>query len=355
MGYQLVVGFDAPFTRARPPGHRFRGITCHHWGDPATKPTFEGTVAWLTRDGATASVHYVAEGGRVAILADPATDLCWHAGDGADGPGNTYEIAIEVNPRWSDADYATTAELIRNIRRIHGDLPLNPHKRWTATQCPGAGDLQRLDRIARAGDNMIFTRHPVNNPSISQLFGINPTRDLPATHPTIQAYGNYQPWGHDGIDYACPEGTLVYSPGPGVIEYAGWGQDMPAHVAAKWGFIAGPGGWPSGIITLINHNGTIGSYLAHKSRSDYDNRVGQWIPAGTVIGLSGNTGRSGGPHVHWSAVRFPVDYLDGLYSRVNPLDYFATVTSIPVAPGATGDPATTERKLLIPGVPGLYA
>lgn len=189
----------------------------------------------------------------------------------------------------------------------------------------------------------VFHRHPVNNPVISQLYGVNPTRNLPATHPTIQAYGNYQPWGHDGIDYACPEGTPVYTPGPGVIEYAGWGQDMPAAVAAKWGFIAGPGGWPSGIITLINH-GSTGSYLAHKLRSDYDHKVGQWIPADTIIGLSGNTGRSGGPHVHWSAVRFPVNYSDGLYSRVNPLDHFATVTQVPVRPGGTGDPATTDTK-----------
>jgi hypothetical protein len=277
------------------------------------------------------------------MLANPATKLCWHAGDGATGPGNTYEIAIEVNPRWSDGDYQTTAELIRNIRRVHGDLPLNPHRKWTTTQCPGVGDLQRLDRLARAsgGTMDIFTRHPVDNPTISQLFGVNPTRDLPATHPTIQAYGNYQPYGHDGIDYACAEGSPVYAPGPGVVEYAGWGQDMPANVAAKWAFIAGPGGWPSGIITLINHNGVIGSYLAHKNRSDFDHKVGQWIPAGTVVGASGNTGRSGGPHVHWSVVRFPVNYSDGLYSRVNPLDYFATVTNTPVAPGATG--ATTTQ------------
>lgn len=338
MVYELVVGHDSPFTHARPVGHTYAGVTIHHWDDPAKGPTFEGTVAWLTRPAANASAHFVVEAGRVAVLADPAIQLTWHAGDGQNGPGNTTQISIEVNPRWSDEDYLTVAELVRELRRIHGDLPLYPHRHWTITACPGIADLERIDRLARAGDTMIFDRHPVNNPSISQLFGVGATRNNP--HPV---YGDYQPYGHDGIDYACPTGTLVYSPGPGVIEYAGWGQDMPAHVAAKWGFVAGPNGWPSGIITLINHNGSIGSYLAHKSRSDYDNRVGQWIPAGTVIGLSGNTGRSGGPHVHWSAVRFPVNYLDGHYSRVNPLDYFTKVTNIPVAPGATGDPATGTK------------
>lgn len=189
----------------------------------------------------------------------------------------------------------------------------------------------------------VLVRLPVDNPSISQPFGVNPTKYLPANHPTILAYGYYQNYGHDGIDFACPIGTPVYAAGDGVIDFSGWGQDMPKAVCDKWGFIYGPGSESSGIITLIDHGG-FGTYSAHKSRSDWDNRVGQRITAGQLTGLSGNTGRSGGPHVHWSVVVFPLDYLDGLYSRRNPLGFYqGTPVTIPIAPGATGSSSTTEE------------
>jgi murein DD-endopeptidase MepM/ murein hydrolase activator NlpD len=281
------------------------------------------------------------------MLTNPATKLCWHAGDGATGLGNTYEIAIEVNPRWSDGDYQTTAELIRDIRKVHGDLPLNPHRKWTTTQCPGVGDLTRLDRLARAGGTtMVFTRHPVDS-YISQPWGANKTGGItPDPNGTdmqrlVYEYGNYQPYGHDGIDYGCPIGTPVYAPGPGVIEWSGWGQDMPQHIALKYGFVYGPGGWPSGILVCMRmDNSDIGCYMAHLSESYYE--PGQWVNDDIIVGLSGNSGRSGGPHCHFSAIRFPVNYSDGLYSRVNPLPLFSSVTQVQIRPGGTGDPATVE-------------
>lgn len=208
----------------------------------------------------------------------------------------------------------------------------------------------------------VFVRHPVNNPVITQSWGVNktggvnPDQNGSPVQQLVFNYGNYQPEGHDGIDYGCPIGTPVYAPGDAVVDYAGWGQDMPAHIAIKYGFIFGPDGWPSGIVTCLDHGG-LGSYMAHKSESYMDARVGQRIAAGTLIGLSGNTGRSGGPHVHFSAIRFPVNYYDPLYSRVNPLSYFSVVTTVPIRPGGTGDPAT-GRKLLFPGpdpITDLYA
>ena len=202
----------------------------------------------------------------------------------------------------------------------------------------------------------MFSRHPVDNPVITQSWGVNrtggvtPNQNGTAVQQLVFNYGNYQPHGHDGIDYGCPIGTPVYAPGPGVIEYSGWGQDMPEHIAVKYGFVYGPGGWPSGILVCIDHGG-IGSYVAHLSASYYE--AGQRVNAGTLIGLSGTTGRSGGPHVHFSAIRFPVNYADGLYSRVNPLPLFSTITNVPIRPGPTGDPATPNMQewYLMPDIP----
>jgi N-acetylmuramoyl-L-alanine amidase len=151
MAYESITEHTATFSHPRPAGHRYVGIAIHWWGDPAQRPTFDGTIQYLVYGGArnSASVHYVAEAGRVACLLDPDTDLSWGQGDGANGYGNNFFISIECNPRASDGDYATVAELIAELRETYGPLVLKPHRDFTSTACPGVWDLGRLDRLAR--------------------------------------------------------------------------------------------------------------------------------------------------------------------------------------------------------------
>lgn len=120
-----------------------RFIVIHHWGSRGQK--FDNVVSWLCNPRANVSAHYVAEGGRVARLVDESRSA-WHAGSRA---GNHGGIGIECRPEATDADYATVAALVRNIRERRGDLPLRPHSAFTSTACPGAWDLDRLDREAR--------------------------------------------------------------------------------------------------------------------------------------------------------------------------------------------------------------
>jgi N-acetylmuramoyl-L-alanine amidase CwlA len=130
-----------------------KGITIHWWGDPAHRPTFDGIVNVLLERGRqqSASVHFVAEAGRVACLVSPTVNS-WGNGDGAVGWGNLNTITIECNPRCTAADRETVAELIAFLRRTYNvnPLPLFPHKRWTNTQCPGVWEqwLPWLDKRA---------------------------------------------------------------------------------------------------------------------------------------------------------------------------------------------------------------
>ena len=121
-------------------------IAIHWWGDPNTNPSFEGVVSVLRNPARQASSHYVATGTgrRVAHLVEEK-HTSW-----ATNSANPFTISIECDPRCRAEDYDVVAELIANIRKRHGNLPLVPHKLYSATQCPGNYDLARLDREARA-------------------------------------------------------------------------------------------------------------------------------------------------------------------------------------------------------------
>ncbi|WP_054953095.1 peptidoglycan DD-metalloendopeptidase family protein [Flaviflexus massiliensis] len=106
-------------------------------------------------------------------------------------------------------------------------------------------------------------------------------------------------WGgmHAGVDFAVPTGTPIRAWRPGVVTGAGWNT------------LAGR----TGIGVLLAHAGGFGSYYGHLSRAMVNR--GQTVQAGQLIGLSGNTGRSTGPHLHFEISR------GGPQRPVNPLPY----------------------------------
>ena len=97
-------------------------------------------------------------------------------------------------------------------------------------------------------------------------------------------YGNRQsPWSndrefHSGIDIRADRGTVVNAPAAGTVIHAGPAQDY-------------------GIAVIVDHGQNIRSLYGHLSKTSV--QVGQRVERGTVLGLSGNTGRSSGPHLHY--------------------------------------------------------
>lgn len=131
-------------------------IWIHHWGSDGQ--THDGILDWFCDNpGVQTSAHFVVSAGRVNCIVS-TVDVAWHAGEWG---VNLVSIGIECRPEATDADYQTVAELISYLRGMYGDLPLRPHniKRqgtdggWGSayTDCPGRYDLNRLDRMARAG------------------------------------------------------------------------------------------------------------------------------------------------------------------------------------------------------------
>jgi murein DD-endopeptidase MepM/ murein hydrolase activator NlpD len=83
---------------------------------------------------------------------------------------------------------------------------------------------------------------------------------------------------HRGYDIAVPEGTPVYPVQKGIVYYAGPYKGYGNLVAVKHG---------NGMLTLYGHNDTVKV------------ATGDRVDSNTIIALSGNTGRSTGPHVHF--------------------------------------------------------
>ncbi len=87
---------------------------------------------------------------------------------------------------------------------------------------------------------------------------------------------------HFGIDIAVPGGTPVRASGGGTVEEAGSDPEY-------------------GLFVLLGHPGGYQSMYGHASRVLIS--VGDRVEAGQVIALSGNTGRSTAPHLHFEVRR----------------------------------------------------
>jgi len=118
---------------------------------------------------------------------------------------------------------------------------------------------------------------PVSNIIITQEFGGSA---FAKTNPGI--YG--RPF-HPGTDFGVPIGTKVMSAAPGKIIGTGNTDAFPGCVAwGKW--------------VVVEHTNGLTSLYAHLSSISV--AVGQEVTTGQTIALSGNTGFSTGPHLHFT-------------------------------------------------------
>lgn len=101
-------------------------------------------------------------------------------------------------------------------------------------------------------------------------------------------------WGrnHNGIDFAVPLNTEVQTVTGGTVTFTGYDAD-------------GYGNY----IRVADYNGNIHTY-AHLN--SITTAPGETVNPGEVIGLSGNTGRSTGAHVHYEVRDYSGAVLDGM-------------------------------------------
>lgn len=116
---------------------------------------------------------------------------------------------------------------------------------------------------------------PLDRITITQQFG---GTQFAQTNPGV--YG--RPF-HNGVDFGVPTGTQVKSVLSGTVQATGNTDAFPGCVSwGKW--------------VLVKHNNGLTSLYAHLSSILVD--PGETVETGGLLGLSGNTGYSTGPHLH---------------------------------------------------------
>lgn len=108
---------------------------------------------------------------------------------------------------------------------------------------------------------------------------------------------------HGALDYGVPIGTEVYAAAEGVVLIAGWSN-------------SGYGNY-----VCLQHSNGMRTYYGHGNGTFYV-KPGDVVARGQLIMLSGNSGRSTGPHLHFEVRLSPYNWFGPGDSRQDPRNYF---------------------------------
>jgi len=198
---------------------------------------------------------------------------------------NAWFAFIVVNMDLRPRDYAlsilarTSAEEnvalqtgieVANAGFIRQDFTIPPERAFLIDPEIERNEFARLDSIlTQVTDERLWTEDGFQLPVQDELtspFGVYRTLNQ-----TVQTR-------HTGWDLRATVGTPIVSMGAGRVAFAGQLDIRGNHV-------------------IIDHGYGIFSGYSHLSQVHVT--TGQSIASGQIIGVTGNTGRSNGPHLHW--------------------------------------------------------
>ncbi len=174
--------------------------------------------------------------------------------------------------------------------------------RWTASQID---NLERRIGIQRISFDEIKGYYNNNQELLSHLPAIKPTEGILLSgfgmrvHPVLK----YRRM-HEGLDFRADVGTPVYATGNATVKITGRRSTY-------------------GLMVVLNHTQGFETRYAHLSGFADGIRPGAEINRGDLIGYTGNTGMTQGPHLHYE-IRIdgkPVDPMYYLISDTSPEEY----------------------------------
>lgn len=222
--------------------------------------------------------------------------------DLADRDNNFYRVMMQAdrisdNQRYAGLERSVLGSL--SDKSLAGELidKMNLLEREIVVQSQSFDELRRLASTRADRLSHIPAIQPVNELMLKQMASGYGRRVDPV-------YGTVK--FHEGMDFACDVGTPVYATGDGTVKAADWHSGYGNRIDIDHGF---------GYLTRY----------AHLSKISV--KPGQSVKRGDLIGLSGNTGKSTGPHLHYE-VRLkgvpqnPVNYY---FYDLTPEEYAAMI------------------------------
>lgn len=193
-------------------------------------------------------------------------------------------------------------QLLADRQKKKGDLELEMLD--VESKLKSVVDASKLPKYGKG-----VLKYPVDNVTITQYFGNTP---FSSRNPQV-----YNGAGHNGIDFSAKVGTPIYSAEAGVV--LGTGNTDTACSGVSYGK------W-----VLIRHNNGLTTLYAHLSVISVTS--GEVVGVRQKIGLSGNTGYSTGPHLHFTVYASDAVHVSG------PTEYKSKVCGtymiMPLAPRA---------------------
>ncbi len=134
------------------------------------------------------------------------------------------------------------------------------------------GEFARLDAVF---ENSAPTPYWA---AAGETFSYPVTNALSSTFGSVRTFNGTVPTRHTGWDFQAATGTPVVAAASGVVAFAGRLDIRGSHV-------------------IIDHGAGVFTGYSHFSQTHVTR--GQEVVQGQIIGMTGNTGRSSGPHLHW--------------------------------------------------------
>ena len=156
--------------------------------------------------------------------------------------------------------------------------PIISEKERTIEKHQMMKDMQLIKYLTLRLGGDIDSNFPVHSPiKVRDIYRISDLYGWRLRHPVTK-----QPTFHHGIDFSAYVGTDVYSTANGIVTETGW---VPGY----------------GKQITINHGNGYSTKYAHLSKINVT--VNDTVKYGKIIGLTGNTGISTGPHLHYEVVK----------------------------------------------------
>ena len=194
-----------------------------------------------------------------------------------------YNAPVEYvdNDEWYTTESVVLREPVEGFRKVVADITYKNNERQNVNIIYEDDVIEAVAKVVERGTKIPPTfLKPISGGRLSSGFG---RRTAPK-----KGASTY----HKGVDWATPIGTSVVASSGGTVVRAGWGAGYGYCVYIQH---------PNGMMTRYGH---LKKVLV---------KTGQTVKQGERIALSGNTGVSTGPHLHFEIL------VNGV--QVNPLNY----------------------------------